>query len=222
MMTNRFILSVLLVGFLILTYWIVGKYKSLFLFPRSTFSCPTYESIVDASMKAFDMNEMSGIWYMLATTEPTMPFYCHCAVLNYSIYDTWYLYTGQFNCLGVNVSLDSIGTLSKNISTPGYLHEGLSLFHTAVTSLEPYYIFSVERTTTDFSEQKLMNVHFYGCVSKLFKLFSYNLLSRTPYVSLSKIEDMVNIDKKKYEGIFDFSNLRYMDIDAYHKCGVFS
>lgn len=196
---------------LLLVSWLVTYRGSR----RTTFECPRYQDIADSSMANFDMDETSGIWYMLATTEPTMPFFCTCAVMNYSVFDTWYMYTGNYTCLGKNVSLDSIGQRSMNPDAQGFLLEAFSLFHKPVTPLRPYYIFSISR---DGNDLKLF--HSYACVNTQFNMYSYNILSRTPYVSRSYIKLLVDSDKAKYEDVFDFSHLRFMDEDAYVKCGV--
>jgi lipocalin len=47
--------------------------------------CPSYDSIVQPQGQKFDPEVYQGIWYEIATDEPTQPQFCQCAALNWTI-----------------------------------------------------------------------------------------------------------------------------------------
>mmetsp|Transcript_34327 Transcript_34327/g.94601 ORF Transcript_34327/g.94601 Transcript_34327/m.94601 type:complete len:136 (-) Transcript_34327:398-805(-) len=61
----------------------------------NAWQCPAYSDIRHRSVDAknFDINEISGVWYLVATTEPTTRF-CLCNVMNYSIFTSTYRLRG--------------------------------------------------------------------------------------------------------------------------------
>lgn len=90
-----------------------------------SFTCPTYSAIRDPSVaaSAFAVDEFAGSWYMVATTEPTLPTFCMCGV-NDVFVDTAaasYNYTNTDYCdhLDSNITVHIRGKLSPDPSSPG-------------------------------------------------------------------------------------------------------
>ena len=116
----------------------------------SGYKCPTYANIREASVGAevFDVQELEGAWFMIATTEPTQPSFCICGINNYTIHKRvppaiggWYFYTNTASCLNHTVTVPIKGSLSQNASTPGLLHENLDVLNHTVGGEDPNFIF---------------------------------------------------------------------------------
>ena len=112
------------------------------------YSCPDYADIRQPSVTAdkFDIEEFEGEWFMLATTEPTMPKFCVCGVNNVTVNKPAmaYSYTNTDDCLGKKVTLHIKGALSTDATSPGLLHENAAIFNHTVGKLDPNYVFHVE------------------------------------------------------------------------------
>jgi len=55
--------------------------------PEVSKTCPNYEDIRQRSVDgdSFDISEVSGVWYFLATNEPTIPSFCTCGSNNFTV-----------------------------------------------------------------------------------------------------------------------------------------
>merc|ERR1712188_62710 len=120
----------------------------LFLGLCIAFTCPDYADIRQPSVDQdkFDIEEFAGEWFMLATTEPTMPSFCVCGVNNVTVDKPAmaYSYTNTDDCLGKKVTLHIKGDLSTDITSPGLLHENAALFNHTIGKLDPNMVFHVE------------------------------------------------------------------------------
>ena len=186
---------------------------------KPQYQCPSYGNIISDKMSLFNISKMSGVWYMLATTEPTMPSFCSCGVLNYQIEQTWYSYNGSFICSPYNLWTNTInvtikGELSSNDNTNGFLHETISIYNQTIGPLLPYMIFDYLLDEKD----ELHMIRSYACVNERFQMFSYNLLSRTSLISTQQIENIVLKDKEKYKDVMNFEHLTITNSTMFAAC----
>lgn len=188
-------------------------------------TCPDYESIRQPSVspEALHINEIEGIWYLVATTEPTTKF-CMCNVMNYSIYQATYLYTDTcFQDLSkkhTNVTIPLGGDLSYDPKSPGILHEAIKLFNHTETPKNPNMLFNVVRD----SKGEVVLMHFYACLGRFppivgDELFSYLLYSRSPSMSADEIHALVAEDRK-VSSVFQLDGYVVTAEDAWRQCGV--
>jgi hypothetical protein len=152
---------------------------------NAKFKCPDYSTIMQPSMENFDIKEYQGLWYEVATNEPTLPHDCDCQTLTWKITsETTFSDTFYADCIErkKNITLPLKGKLSLNPTEAGNLREeGV-----------PNMIYNVTRDPTS---GKLLSAHVYSCVSDLFSLFSFQLLYRTPVVPMEEIEAAVAAGK---------------------------
>lgn len=84
------------------------------------------------------------------------------------------------------------GTLSKDPTAPGFLHEGLIAFNHTVSPLSPTMVFDFKRD----SEGVPTSMHVYACLGKIPPIvgkdtFSYLLYVKDPDRSSVEIDDLV-------------------------------
>ena len=191
--------------------------------------CPAYENLRDdtVSSKAFDIEEFGGRWFMLATTEPTMPSFCRCGYNDVEIGSTTYQYANHDSCnektFHHNITIHIKGELSSDPESPGALRENAALFNHTVGKLDPNYLFRVERDL----KGRVEVVYTYACLGKLPPMvgrerFSFNVLARSPQgYDPTRINAMIQAVNQSVtsRGIsLDFSDLRIDDEAAFQKC----
>ena len=154
-----------------------------------------------------------GIWYEVATNEPTIPKFCDdCQSLNWTITsDTAFSDTFQASCESRKLpfSLPLKGTLSSDPAAPGNQREmGV-----------PNMIFNVTRG----ADGALATARVYSCVNSVLGLFSWQLLSRSPYMPISEIEEAI-AEGKRMEllrpqfTIWFLTNTTMIYYDYYYYC----
>eukprot|EP00759_Apiculatamorpha_spiralis_P048177 PhF_6_TR4351/c0_g1_i1/m.5863/K03098/APOD; apolipoprotein D and lipocalin family protein len=171
----------------------------VFCIPSAAYQCPEYTTIRDPSVLNFQPHRYQGLWYQVATNEPTMPSFCTCGTLNWTITsNTTFQDVFSAKC-GFPFRLPLVGQLSTNASEPGYLHEGPALSLTV-----PNMVFNIS------SDYQFATV--YSCLG--LGLFSLQILSRTPNVSMSYVRNVV--DEITRRGIMNTQGVRY---DNFTECG---
>lgn len=190
-------------------------------------ACPAYDTIRSPMMDAdkFNAKEVEGIWYLVATTEPTTAF-CMCNVMNYSIYDKAYTYTDTCfqdipHTTPTNITLSIGGDLSYDPASPGIFHEGFKLFNHTVTAKNPNMLFDIKRN----AKGDVVMMHFYACLGKLVPIFgpdvySYLLYSRDPTISEAYIKSYVNKDNNTHPGAFELDGYVVTGPANWTRCGV--
>jgi len=189
------------------------------------YTCPEYSQIRQKSVDPahFDINEIAGTWYLLATTEPTTAF-CLCNVMNYNIYQKTYLYADTcFQTLPhtnhTNITMENMGGTLGPADSPGFLHEAFKIKNHSVTHENPTMIYDVKRDR----HGKIVLMHIYACLGKLVPvvgkpMFSYLLYSRSPWLSKEEINALVDEDNSK--GVFSLDGYVVTDPDTWRTCGV--
>lgn len=187
-------------------------------------TCPAYEDIAQASVRPtnFSINEFSGLWYMIATNEPTLPSFCVCSVNDVQVHPSagTYDYVNRDLCLGSkNVTLHIKGKLSNDSATPGLLHETAAIFNHTVTKLLPNYIFDVHRDASGAISTALT----YACLGQIpivgKQFFSFNVLARSSAWALADIQALVARASAATAGRLDVRGMRFNDEAAYRSCG---
>ena len=161
------------------------------------FTCPSYGRLRQPSVSSarFSIGEYAGLWYLLATTEPTLPTFCKCGMNNVSLHFSSgeYTYTSTNICgKSLPISVRIKGKLSDDPSSPGLLHEQAAIFNHTMAPLDPYFIFRVGRS----SSGSLETIFSYACLGRIppvfgSEAFSFNVLGRSRNVSAEAIEAMV-------------------------------
>eukprot|EP00756_Hemistasia_phaeocysticola_P023289 Hpha_TRINITY_DN15884_c3_g1::TRINITY_DN15884_c3_g1_i2::g.188468::m.188468 len=187
--------------------------------------CPSYDEIrqpsVDASV--FSMNDIQGVWYLQATTEPTTKA-CLCNVMNYTVGSEVYRYTDTCyedmfkNNTWQNFTVTLGGHLSTNVSTPGVLHEGFVVYNHSIAE-KPNMLFNVTRNAVT---GELTEMHFYACLGELIPftkpVFSYLYYTRHAAVPLDSVKEAVARDKALYD--FDMEGLVFTNRSTWGVCSV--
>lgn len=199
--------------------------------PAEGHACPDYSQIRQSSVDAgaFDIAEFAGRWYMVATTEPTLPSFCRCGVneVRVRFAEGRYEYTNTDHCelggFNRSVSLHIHGKLSTDPRSPGLLHENAALFNHTIGKLDANFIFRADRNAA----AELTAVFTYACLGRLPPVvgrncFSFNVLSRTPYLTRATIESLVESANRSVSSahLLDLSGLRIDDADAFRACGL--
>lgn len=187
--------------------------------------CPDYADIRSERVApdVFDPKEIEGIWYLVATTEPTTKF-CLCNVMNYTILATQYRYTDTCfqdvpGTTPFNVTLPIGGNLSSDPQSPGIFHEGFVLpgNHSLLSS--PNMLFDIKRN----EQGEVVRMHFYACLGQIVPvigkhIYSYLVYSRDPWISHDEIDALVDVDKQA--GAFKLDGWVATGPDAWRTCGV--
>lgn len=191
--------------------------------------CPSYKDLRDDTVnaKAFEIEEFQGRWFMLATTEPTMPSFCRCGFNDVDVGSTTYEYANHDSCnektFHHNITIHIKGELSSDPKSPGELRENAALFNHTVRTLDPNYLFRVERD----SKGRVEIVYTYACLGKLPPMigrerFSFNVLARSPQgydrTRINSMIQAVNHSVASRSVSLDFSDLRVDDEAAFHTC----
>jgi len=191
--------------------------------------CPKYEDLRDETVnaKTFSIDEFKGRWYMIATTEPTMPTFCRCGYNDVTIGSTTYEYANHDQCnektFHHNITIHIKGELSSDPESPGDLRENAALFNHTVGKLDPNYLFRVERD----SKGNIEVAYTYACLGKLPPVvgrdrFSFNVLARSPegydQTRINAMIQAVNQSASSRGVVFDFSDLRVDDAEAFKAC----
>ena len=196
--------------------------------PATPPTCPPYGSIQQPSVRqgAFHPAELAGVWYMVGTTEPTLPTFCTCGVNTIEVHAEGGTYNYQnidwVIPLKSNITIPIKGKLSPDPTTPGFLHETFGPGNsTHGLPLLPNMVFDVQR-----NESGAIDVVFtYACLGKVpplvgKELFSFNILARSNRATRSQIEALAARANATTGGVLEMGGLRVNDVDAYHACGM--
>jgi hypothetical protein len=193
-----------------------------------SYTCPAYTNIQQPSVSAsqFDPSELAGRWYILATTEPTLPAFCRCGVndLNVNTAAGEYAYTNTDICFNNSISVHIRGQLSSDRSTPGLLHENAVILNRTLYPLLPNFVFRVERTPRGALE----TAYTYACLGKLppvvgREAFSFSMWSRAPHnFTHDAIVAKVAALNRSVSPLatLDLRGLRVSDAEAFRACGL--
>ena len=189
-------------------------------------ACPAYADLQQPSVRqgAFTASELDGLWYQLATTEPTMPPLCKCGVNNIHVHPEsgQYDYRNTDTCVTLNVSVPIKGNLSSNPATPGLLHENWAPWNSSSHfKLLPNMVFDVNRDASGKVEAAFL----YACLGKLVPVvgkpkFSFNILHRSNRLTVTQIDALVVHANATTAGLLDLTGIRYNDVGVYRKCGM--
>jgi len=187
-------------------------------------SCPDYSAIRQPSVSAeqFDIADFSGVWYMLATNEPTMPSFCTCGVNNITVDKPalTYSYSNANLCFGKDFTIHIAGDLSKDAASPGDLHENAVILDHTLGKLLPNYVFRIERDET-LASKPIVRAYTYACLGKILgeEKFSFNVLSRSYEFDRPAIEQLVQKATASVPaGVMDTDGLRYNTQEEFNKC----
>jgi hypothetical protein len=85
-------------------------------------TCLKYDNIVDKSISSLQYEKYEGIWYNLATNEPTQPAFCRCDSFNWTTTSaSTFQDPTTFSCAKHQSSLGIKGDLSDDASRIGLL-----------------------------------------------------------------------------------------------------
>lgn len=190
-------------------------------------TCPEYKDIRTPAVDAdkLNINEIHGIWYLVATTEPTTKF-CLCNVMDFSIFTKTYTYTDTCfqdvpHTTPTNFTLSIGGDLSYDPASPGILHEGFKVHNHTVTAKKPNMLFDLHRNT----HGDIVLAHFYACLGKVVpivgqQMFSYLLYARDPWITQEEIKALVTKDNRTHPGAFQLDGYVVTGPEQWKQCGV--
>jgi hypothetical protein len=202
--------------------------SSLFVLATSGYSCPAYDDIRQSSVDPalFNISDFTGVWYLIATNEPTIPPFCTCGVNTVEVHESsgWYAYSNVDTCGGkANISVPIKGELSEDPQSPGFLRENFGPHNHTARTLDPNMIFEVSYgdsilNNPHSSPQELQLALTYACITA--GLFSFNVLSRTNRWSQEDVENIVASANASTNGLLKVDGMRIADEAAYSQCGM--
>lgn len=164
---------------------------------HADYYCPNYDDIKQPSVapEVWSQEELTGIWYLVATNEPTIPtdMMRECGVLNWTVYTSVYRYTNTVTQAGVvgglyNFTVTNGGYKSTDPERPGDCMETIAIMNKTVDStLTPNRFFNYSAGADGFYMS-------YACIGEFAgrDLYSFFLASRTPFVSEEWIAERVH------------------------------
>ena len=196
----------------------------------TSYECPSYESIRQPSVGAevFNISDFSGVWYLVATNEPTIPPFCTCGVNTVDVHpkEGWYAYSNVDTCGKANISVPIKGVLSSDADSPGFLMENFGPSNHTARHLDPNMIFQAEYdksgslgdAVSSSSSSSMQLALTYACISD--RLYSFNVLSRTTQWSIGDLESIVALANASTAGLLRVEGMRFADEAAYAACGM--
>lgn len=182
----------------------------------SRLSCPSYDEIAEtSSVSSFEAASLSGLWFMVATNEPTLPKKCTCSTNNYTVDSTAeiYEYTNADRCFDtMDIQVHIAGTF--NASQQGNLMENAVVRGKQLTPLKPNYIFAVDYNSSGDPSV----VYSYACLGK--GLFSYNVLSRENTFDEDAINALVSDGVARAGVDIDSDSMRLSTESDYESCAA--
>lgn len=192
--------------------------------PLKNYTCPKWEDIAQPGVKPggdFSLINMTGDWYVLATSEPTLPPFCACAKETWSVteYQPVMKYQWDFatKCLGLKFNIRMTGE-SRDLTQPGDLMENAAILGHRIMPLTPELIYDhvvlpdgnqvvFHYTCLDEPTRKLLRVK---------RPFGSYVIARRPSVSASTVRSMVEATAERTGGLMDIDGMKYADSTA---CG---
>jgi len=183
-----------------------------------SYSCPEYERIATSRVAAseFSLEDFIGEWYMIATSEPTLPSLCTCPVLKWFVDNDGaikqYHYTLVAECAGVNFSATMKGE-ARDPQHPGSLTENMEVFNHSVAPYVPHMIYDVQTmpdgNVVGFTYACLLG-HTSGVLSGV-NMFSFNVVARKPTLTPEHVKALVAKQNERTGGVFNVDGIRYSD-----------
>lgn len=179
-----------------------------------SYSCPEYDLISTSRVAAneFSLRDFIGEWYLMATSEPTLPSLCTCPVLKWFVDNDGaikqYHYTVVAECAGVNFSATMKGE-ARDPQHPGSLIENMAVFNHTVAPYVPNLIFDVQNmpdgNVVGFTYACLLG-HTSGV-----NMFSFNVVARKPTLTPEHVKALVAKQNERTGGVFKVGGIRYSD-----------
>lgn len=180
--------------------------------------CPLYKSI-SAVKSNFSMSLLNGRWYVIATTEPTIPSFAKsCGILNFMVYGGgayryWSTSEAVIGTTRRNFTVGPIGgQIGPKLKEQGDCMENLAPFnHTISGTLVPNMFFNYStgsKSPTSSSPEWYMS---YACVARMFgeNVFSFFLSARSPFVTKEWVDE--KLAWVKQQGIVDLTGVVIAD-----------
>ena len=183
------------------------------------YQCPSYKAVAQRSTSNFRLADLEGVWYAIATNEPTIPSFCGCTTLNFTMLNVdqkgraWYQYTATTKCPGSTTFSATMKGWSNSSSEDesGFLHENAALFNRTILPLLPNMVLE---STAD-------SVTTYACIGTPLHLFGFTKIVRNSVgYTTERIEREVAALNKSTHGLLDMKKMRVTNASAFKKCGL--
>lgn len=184
-----------------------------------SYSCPEYQQIATSRVSAneFSLKDFTGEWYVVATSEPTLPSFCTCPVLKWFVDSDGavkqYHYTSVAECAGVNFSATMRGE-ARDPQHPGLLTENMELFNHSVAPYVPNMIYDVQ-TMPDGNVVGFTYACLLGHTTGV-DMFSFNVVARKPTLNSEDVRALVAKQNVRTGGVLKIDGIRVSNSSA---CG---
>jgi len=180
---------------------------------QSTLSCPDYASIATSRVAAdkFKLTDFTGEWYLMGTSEPTLPSLCKCPLLKWSVDSDAtikkYHYTLDAKCEGVDFTATMKGE-ARDPQHPGSLVENMAVFNHSVAPYVPNMIFD----TQTMADGNVVGFT-YACLlgHNNVNMFSFNVVARKPTLTPETVKALVAKQNARTGGALKVEGIRYSD-----------
>ena len=182
------------------------------------YQCPLYAAVAQRSVSNFHLSDLAGMWYVVTTNEPTLPSFCGCTTLNFTMLNvdqegrSWYRYTATTSCAGKSFSATMKGwSNSSSAAEPGFLHENAALLNRTILPLLPNMVL----------DSSTGSVTTYACIDTPLHMFGFTIAVRSVLgYTTERIEREVATMNKSTHGFLDMEKMRVTNASAFKKCGL--
>lgn len=180
-----------------------------------SYSCPDYDSIKTPSVVAgnFNLDDLAGEWYLVGTSEPTLPAFCTCPKVTWFIDSSsatvkQYHYETRAHCVTVNFTATLKGE-ARDPTRPGLLSENVAVFNHSVAPYCPHMIYDVQ----SMPDGNLVGFT-YACLlgrSSPVNMFSFNIVAKKPTLTINDLKGLVAKQNDRTGGVLNVDGIRYSD-----------
>mmetsp|Transcript_98284 Transcript_98284/g.174187 ORF Transcript_98284/g.174187 Transcript_98284/m.174187 type:complete len:216 (-) Transcript_98284:116-763(-) len=185
-----------------------------FLSGTQGFSCPAYDSIATQRVAAssFSLDDVAGEWYLVGTSEPTLPPFCTCPKLHWFVDSDsnikQYHYKMTAHCATINFTATLKGE-ARDPSRPGLLSENLAVYNHSVAPYCPHMIYDIQT----MSDGNLVGFT-YACLlgrGSAVNMFSFNIVAKKPTLTIHDLKGLVAKQSERTGGVLKVHGIRYSD-----------
>jgi len=180
-----------------------------------SYSCPDYDSIKTSSVTGkFKLDDLAGEWYLVGTSEPTLPAECTCPKATWFIDSSsptvkHYHYETRAHCFNAADVTATLKGEARDPTRPGLLSENLAVFNHSVAPFCPHMIYDLQ----SMPDGNLVGFT-YACLlgrSSPVNMFSFNIVAKKPTLTINDLKSLVAKQNDRTGGALKVDGIRYSD-----------
>jgi len=175
-------------------------------------SCPDYDSIKTSSVDAgkFKLDDLAGEWYLVGTSEPTLPAFCTCTKFEWFIDSSNatvknYHYETRTHCFTAPFTATVKGE-ARDPTRPGLLYENGEVFNRSVAPYNPNMVFDIQ----SMPDGNVV-VFQYACLHTYGNMVAFNMIAKKPTLTIDDLKGLVSKQKDRTGRVLNMDGVRYSD-----------